>query len=737
MNIDIEINSAASFTNEASASASLSSASNRLSCVGLPIPAPKLSAASRSRRNLFNSHLPPFVDCQWTSRHRRRSPYPNLVIEQCQLTFSTNLLLKLTQLWLVIVLLVPFLFCLTSISLIRPVSGHDFLGPMSNSSNSINGVRLQLQLRQPVEQQYQQRVQDMSTQIGVTVNKTETKCSQLKINNILLNQSYETSNNTVKCEEFESLSYNRRSNNNSLINLSHSEAQSGSVGLDGTTAHDARNRRQVRKRRTETLARQKHGRAKRFDKEKLTRLVMHGLGLKRLPDMKKANISQLEYSSKYIEYLNRLRQHHNRWEDRSDDYDMNKELNSELTNLHLLSIVTNSFSDISRKRWRPRRSTKRTSARSQGYEERQVEASKDRTSILLHFPLNLNDAHIQYDKIDEANVRLMLLYSSSLANTDPRPVPSRKKSKHKLNGGGSHCHQDESMPEQAESKSNSGIAKHKGDLHRNRLHRHPRILNLKVYQLLSPNKRQILDKRRIEFENIDYEDTHSQWLEFDVTKAVRGWLNRSQENLGIEIQCDKCKRIGARILSDVSTSTTTTTTTDDAKEGDYERERFHLMPVLNIIGHLGHTQAHREGPPAGVGVAAGAGVGNQYYPHRVEQDFNRRIWPNSCYKVHQRCCRHQLDVVFKDIKGFEFILQPKSFDAGYCQGRCPPRHNPANHHALLQSLIWQQDHNRVPRPCCAASKLTELEILHVDEEHSDKLKISTWSDMQVVECACS
>ncbi|XP_062137672.1 uncharacterized protein LOC133846982 [Drosophila sulfurigaster albostrigata] len=41
--------------------------------------------------------------------------------------------------------------------------------------------------------------------------------------------------------------------------------------------------------------------------DKLTKLVMNGLGLKKLPDMKKANISQIEYSRKYIEYLERLR----------------------------------------------------------------------------------------------------------------------------------------------------------------------------------------------------------------------------------------------------------------------------------------------------------------------------------------------------------------------------------------------------------------------------------------------
>ncbi|TDG38679.1 hypothetical protein AWZ03_014899 [Drosophila navojoa] len=219
---------------------------------------------------------------------------------------------------------------------------------------------------------------------------------------------------------------------------------------------------------------------------------------------------------------------------------------------------------------------------------------------------------------------------------------------------------------------------------------------------------------------MEVDETRSQWLEFDVTEAVRGWLNKSCENLGIEIQCDKCRRIGARILSDVHSPHHM-----DQNDGD-DNDRYHLSPVLNIIGHIGRT--YRE-------------KGIHSFNHNNYSDYSNsnitNLWPNSCYKSHQRCCRHQLNVAFKDIKGFEFIIQPKIFDAGYCLGRCPPRHNPAHHHALLQSLIWQQDHNRVPRPCCAPSKLTELEILHVDENHSDKLKISTWSNMQVSECACS
>lgn len=117
--------------------------------------------------------------------------------------------------------------------------------------------------------------------------------------------------------------------------------------------------------------------------------------------------------------------------------------------------------------------------------------------------------------------------------------------------------------------------------------------------------------------------------------------------------------------------------------------------------------------------------------------YRRTSRRTDCSHENKRCCRHQMEVVFKELKGFEFIIQPKMFDAGYCRGRCPPRYNPAHHHALLQAMVWKQDRSRAPRPCCAPSRLVEMEVLHVDERDASKLKVSTWSDMRVLECACS
>lgn len=143
-----------------------------------------------------------------------------------------------------------------------------------------------------------------------------------------------------------------------------------------------------------------------------------------------------------------------------------------------------------------------------------------------------------------------------------------------------------------------------------------------------------------------------------------------------------------------------------------------------------------------------------------------------------KCCRESMYVEFAQIPGFDFIIEPKLFDAGLCRGRCPAKYNPATRHAYIQSLLWKQHNNRdaaadavgnrrqlrrvrhggerssredgtagsqenyrrsspPPKPCCAPSNLDRLEILHLDELNPNSLKVTTWLDMSVVNCACS
>lgn len=286
-------------------------------------------------------------------------------------------------------------------------------------------------------------------------------------------------------------------------------------------------------------------------------------------------------------------------------------------------------------------------------------------------------------------------------------------------------------------------------------------IELKVYQLLEPYGRMWLDSRQIEIDSFD--DDHdlstdnddnnnddnmnfsyskelydSQWLDFDVTKAVINWITGKYTNLGLEIHCENCEKNGIQILhTDSSTSSSSSNSItssfinyddiDDNKQNNYNMNNNaeNISPVLNIIGRF---NLHRD---------KRSRQNHQHYHHHFLPNVKRKPRKTDCYEENKKCCRHSMEVVFKEIKGFEFIIQPKVFDAGYCRGKCPPRYNPAHHHALLQSLIWKQDKNKAPRPCCAPSKLVELEVLHVDENDPKKLKVSTWSDMRALECACS
>ncbi|XP_011315138.1 bone morphogenetic protein 4 [Fopius arisanus] len=183
------------------------------------------------------------------------------------------------------------------------------------------------------------------------------------------------------------------------------------------------------------------------------------------------------------------------------------------------------------------------------------------------------------------------------------------------------------------------------------------------------------------------EVTGARWIELDVTELVVLWHEGAIDNLGMDVGVKGSP--GAALAS----------------------------PYLNVLSTTGQSRRRRSATD-----------------HLMSLHKGRRT-DRPCDT--NKCCRHEMTVIFKDLRGFDFIIQPKTFDAGYCKGRCPPRFNPAHHHALLQSLIWKENKRKVPRPCCAPSKLSELEILYFDESDSTKLKVASWKNMKVLECACS
>ncbi|GAB1861794.1 TGF-beta family profile domain-containing protein [Camponotus japonicus] len=218
-------------------------------------------------------------------------------------------------------------------------------------------------------------------------------------------------------------------------------------------------------------------------------------------------------------------------------------------------------------------------------------------------------------------------------------------------------------------------------------YRRPRDLEVLVY-FCTPISRRLLLRRKIS----QIQSTDSRWLELDFTEAAADWLERNLDNHGLELEF---LHDGQPTRRDISYTTLNVFTTF---ESGSRRKRSTPEEIMSL--HKGRRSKCK---------------GNN----------------------NKKCCRHELTVMFKDLEGFDFIVFPKGFDAGYCKGRCPPRYNPAHHHALLQSLLWKEDRKRVPKPCCAPSKLDELKIVYYDENNTTRLSMSQWKSIQVLECACS
>ncbi|KAF2365523.1 Transforming growth factor-beta C-terminal [Trinorchestia longiramus] len=190
-------------------------------------------------------------------------------------------------------------------------------------------------------------------------------------------------------------------------------------------------------------------------------------------------------------------------------------------------------------------------------------------------------------------------------------------------------------------------------------------------------------------------------LEVNMTEAVKSWLESSESDTGVLIRCPDCLSAGVQIRTGGTSHVPT----------------LHVQTRLSATKRVKRSRDMRRATRA-----------------KWRQLGDCKDGPLNG-RHSSRCCRRSMTVRFDDLPGFDFIAAPKEFDAYYCSGKCPPRYNPANEHALLQSLINMQKKKDVPRPCCAPTDLKGLYILHYD--HSGKLKTELWRDVIVTECGCT
>lgn len=281
------------------------------------------------------------------------------------------------------------------------------------------------------------------------------------------------------------------------------------------------------------------------------------------------------------------------------------------------------------------------------------------------------------------------------------------------------------------SSSSSDVAPRKLTLksHRNRSksrahhHRHPnshsnrnriqiitnkQTIRLHVYQSNSQGRVLLSSKDiTLPINSDDTKFTFKKWIPLDLTSAVNRWLQEKEDTLSIDIYCESCAKFGLVIVN---------------HQGDESKNN----PALNIVGSVVRTKRKTTHRKHGQLDEA-----KDYIISQPKKTFCRQDGD-------KKCCRHKWEIDFKELGSYDYIIQPRNFDAGFCDGTCPYKFNVANNHAFFQSLARHQLKNsNVPSVCCAPTRLVDMEVLHIDEDDHTRLKVTTMKKMRVMRCSCT
>lgn len=123
-------------------------------------------------------------------------------------------------------------------------------------------------------------------------------------------------------------------------------------------------------------------------------------------------------------------------------------------------------------------------------------------------------------------------------------------------------------------------------------------------------------------------------VRLNVQRAVGSWMQNNGSNEGLQLYCEGCHAHGIYVVH----------------ENGMNGVPGSAYPTLQLTlkGHQREKRWQRSFKPV------------------VQDYFSRKH--TKCSKKSDKCCRRQLKVAFKEISGLDFVIQPKMFDAGYCDG---------------------------------------------------------------------
>lgn len=205
-----------------------------------------------------------------------------------------------------------------------------------------------------------------------------------------------------------------------------------------------------------------------------------------------------------------------------------------------------------------------------------------------------------------------------------------------------------------------------------------------------------------------------EWIDFNVTSAVKFWANYKTKNYGLWVSVR-----GYRVPS--SDFNVATGGRKDPFLVEFGIDRKKLQKAREVKEENEKNE-----------VEGGDGELELHKESLVEATRAR-----SRRSMSNLCKRHSLFVKFHDLNWDDWIIAPRGFSAYYCMGTCPEiiekYFNPTNH-AIIQNLIHHRRSKAVPAACCVPTKLHSITMLYFELDGSIVMK--EYGEMVASSCGC-
>lgn len=217
------------------------------------------------------------------------------------------------------------------------------------------------------------------------------------------------------------------------------------------------------------------------------------------------------------------------------------------------------------------------------------------------------------------------------------------------------------------------------------------------------------------------------WIRINFTTTLNEWLIKSWSHNLLFISIDYENENGELETSSIDTNYLLSFWDDEHQPfvTAYFKSENILKPIISKTKL--HRRSKREVQP----------TRSKIRRHRsVSISINPLFDKNLHAAPAQPCQRYALYVSFKDLQ-WEWIIAPEGYGAFYCAGQCgfpSPNNVSYTNHAILQTLAHLMQSPKIPKPCCAPTKLGAISVLYIPKETSVHLR--KYPKMVAKNCGC-